>query len=391
MSSSKLNVAVIGCGLLAQSQHLPNIVSSERLTLHTCCDLNQAYLDHCQQRFSPRHISNDFHASIHHPEVDLIVVATTEKFRVPIVEAAAAAKKPVYMEKPVADSWANVRRIQQLVHASGIPFCVGHNRRCSPAMIEAQRIFRSHMDNPAPCNWRYDREGSNRMQLPAEDGVACMSIRINDDWYSWKRVHMEGPNSQYGGLLFEMTHFVDLACWFIQSDPVAVFTHSSGMLNHVVSIRFANGELASLLMASNGTFGYPKELYEVFGNGAAVVVDHMVEVRTAGIADAPTCITYPLLNDRHPDVGTELGLHGWLKKKHAACEEAAQQQDPLLQFTAEPDKGHARMLEAFIDEIEGKRGVVCGIDSAALASKICFAAMRSVDEKREVLLTEIDT
>ncbi len=386
---AKPRVAVVGCGLLAQATHLPNITKGNYAELHTCCDLNQDYLQVCKERFKPKKLSRDFGSAIADPDIDLVVVATTERFRIPIVEAAAAAGKPVYMEKPVADSWQNALVIQKIVNDSGIPLCVGYNRRASPAMIAAQEIFSSHMANPQPCRWRFDRMGKERMSLPDEDGVASMAIRINDDWHSWKRVHMEGDSNRYGGLVCEMCHFADIACWFMPSPPVAVSCMSSGRLNHVVSLRFAAGELVSIFMGSNGTFGYPKELYEAFGQGAAVVVDHMLEVRTAGIADAPLIQTFPMRKDRHPDVGTEGGLHGWLKKKHAACREAAEANDPMLQFTAEPDKGHDRMLQNFIEEIRGNRSAVCSIDAAMLASQITFAAVRSVEEEREVLLSEV--
>jgi hypothetical protein len=70
----------------------------------------------------------------------------------------------------------------------------------------------------------------------------------------------------------------------------------------------------------------------------------MLEVRTAGIPGSPAIKTFPMLNDRHPGIGTAGGVHGWLEKKRAACEEA--EQDPLRQFTAEPDKGHRRRWTA---------------------------------------------
>ena len=91
-----------------------------------------------------------------------------------------------------------------------------------------------------------------------------------------------------------------------------------------------------------------------------------------------------MLGDRHPNVGTEGGLYGWLAKKDAACREAAAKGDPLLQFTAEPDKGHARAVDAFVDEIRKTGPQVCGIDDAVLATKIAFAALKSSAEKRVV-------
>ena len=190
-------------------------------------------------------------------------------------------------------------------------------------------------------------------------------------------------------MLFEMTHFTDLCNWFLGAAPVEVFALETGMLNHAIIVRYAGGELATLNLCANGTFGYPKELYEAMGNGGMVVIDHLCEIRTAGIADAPARKTYPFLNDRHPQVGTAGGIAGWLAKKRAACEDAAASGDPLRQFTAEPDKGHAHALDRFIDQICHGGPVVCGIDDTVMATRVAFAAIRSAQERRIVALSEV--
>ncbi len=387
-SMKKLNFAVIGCGMLAQSQHIPNIVRSQKMVLHTCCDLSDETLRTCKDKFGALKISNDFNAVINDPDIDAICLAATEKLRLPVIAAAAKAGKPVYCEKPLARTLDEMYEIQKIVHKANIPFCVGHNRRSSPAMREARNIFRSHMENPKPCPWRYDREGSQRSLL-ADNGKAAISVRINDDWYSWKSWVFDKQQAPFGPMLFEMTHFTDICNWFLAAEPVEVVAIEQGMLNHAVIVRYKTGELASLFMCANGTFGYPKELYEAFGNGGAVVVEHMLEIRTAGIEDAPPRKVYPMLSDRHPNIGTQGGLLGWLEKKQAACAEAAKAKDPMRIFTAEPDKGHAHALELFADEICGKGPVVCGVDDAVMATRVAFAAIKSAAEHRIVKLSEI--
>lgn len=386
--NKRVNFAVIGCGMLARSQHIPNIARSERMVLHTCCDLSDEALADCQQTHGASHISKDYEAVIGDPEIDVICVATTENLRLPIIELAAVKGKPVYVEKPLATSLDEIYKIERAVKESGIPICVGHNRRCGPAMIEAHRIFRSHMTNPARCSWRFDREGSENLQRP-DDGVAAMSVRINDDWYSWKHWALDKKIAPNGPMLFEMTHFTDLCNWFMAAVPEEVVALEHDIFNHGIVIRYQTGEMATLLMCGNGTFGYPKELYEMFGNGGAVIVEHMVEVRTAGIEGGPDRAVFPMLHDRHPDVGVEGGLSGWLAKKREACREAAGQKDSSLIFTAEPDKGHARALDHFLDEIQGTGPIVCGIDDAVLATRVAFAAIKSVREKRTVRLDEV--
>jgi predicted dehydrogenase len=61
----------------------------------------------------------------------------------------------------------------------------------------------------------------------------------------------------------------------------------------------------------------------------------------------------------------------------------------MLQFTAEPDKGHAHALERFVDQIRGIGPEVCGVDASVLATRVCFAAIKSAQEKRWVQLSEI--
>jgi predicted dehydrogenase len=386
--NAPLNVAVIGCGSVARAQHIPNIVRSAKMTLHTCVDVDDGALAECRDVFGAKDIRKDFEGVIADPEVDMICVATTEKLRLPIIALAAKAGKAVYVEKPLATTLEEMQAIERVVVASGIPFCVGHNRRASPAMLEAQRIFRQHMADPVACPWRWRREGDHLPNLP-DDGVPSMSVRINDDWYSWKGWVFDKSQAPHGPMLFEMTHFTDVCNWFLADEPLEVTAVETGMLNMAVIVRYRSGALATIVLGNNGTMGYCKELYECMGNGGYLAVDHMLEVRTAAIEGAEAKITYPMIHDRHPQIGLEGGVSGWLAKKRAACEEAAAHNDPMLQFTAEPDKGHAHALERFVDQIRGLGPEVCGVEAAVLATRVAFAAVRSSRERRPVLLAEV--
>ena len=385
-----LNVAVIGCGSVARAQHIPNIVQSPRMILHTCVDTDEAVLAECRDVFGAKHIRRDFEGAIVDPEVDMICLATTEKLRLPVIARAAAAGKPVYVEKPLARSLEELYEIQRVVLTAGIPFCVGHNRRASPAMLDAQRLFRQHMTHPLPNPWRWRREGDILPSLP-DDGVPSVSVRINDDWYSWKRWVFDKDQAPHGPMLFEMTHFTDICNWFLADEPVEVTAVDTGMLNMSVIVRYRSGALATIVLANNGSMAYGKELYEFMGHGAYLAVDHMLEVRTAGMEGAPARITYPMIHDHHPHIGVEGGVSGWVAKKRAACDSAAAHNNPLLQFTAEPDKGHAHALERFVEQILGIGPEVCGVNSAVLATRVAFAAIRSARERRPVALAELES
>ena len=388
MSSQPVRFAVIGCGALAQSTHLPNLAGSTKASLVLCCDTSEPILDLCRDCFKPQRVTTDWHQAVTDPQVDAICLATTEKLRLPVIEAAAAAGKPVYVEKPLARELDEVYAIADVVKRYETAFCVGHNRRSSPAMIDAHRIFRNHMTTTQPCPWRWERERDGRPEL-AEESVASINIAINDDWFSWKSWVFDPQHAPYGPMLFEMTHFTDLCNWFLDAEPVEVFAMQSGMLIHAITVRYAGGELATLHMAANGTFGYPKERYELMGRGGIVVVDHMIEVHTAGIADASARTTYPIINDRYPHLGEEGGLYGYLAKQQQAYRDAEAHGDPRLTLHGGPDKGHAHQLNRFIDQITGTGPQVCGIDAAVKATRVAFAAILAATEHRIVSLNEV--
>ena len=381
--------AVIGCGALAKLQHLPNLAASRKATLQLCCDLDESALTECRERWGVPHTTTDLAEAVNHPEVDAICLATTEELRKEPIALAAEAGKPVYTEKPLARSLSEAYEIRDIVHRSGIPFCVGHNRRSSPAMVEAHRIFRDHMENPQPCPWRFDREGPElRPQLDC-DGAPGFTCRINDDWYSWKARGLNPERCFPGPMLYEMTHFVDLANWFISAQPVEAVALDVNMLNHGAIITYDNGSIATITMSASGTFGYPKELYEITGNAGFVAVDHMLEVRTGGIANVPDARHYPLQRDPFPELGRDGGLSGWMAKHRAAERRATDEGGDAFQYAPFADKGHAHQLDRFVDEMRGEGAVVCGVDDSILATEVCFTAIEAAHTKRAVRVEEV--
>ena len=72
-------------------------------------------------------------------DVDGIVITAPNDQHAPIIEAAAAAGKHVYTEKPVAVSLADLRRIRRAVTGSGIVFACGHSARRLSGLREMKR------------------------------------------------------------------------------------------------------------------------------------------------------------------------------------------------------------------------------------------------------------
>lgn len=76
-------------------------------------------------------------------DVDALVVTAPNDQHAPIIEAAAAAGKHVYTEKPLAVALADVRRIKQAVTSAGIVFACGHSARRLAGLRVMKRLITS--------------------------------------------------------------------------------------------------------------------------------------------------------------------------------------------------------------------------------------------------------
>jgi len=185
----------------------------------------------------------DWQDAVENPDVDLIVLCTHTNLRSEVILPALASGKPVFVEKPLANTIAEMHRIAAAVRQTGVPVCVCHNRRSSPAILELRRLLGKavHSDGGWPPS--VDRtEGGKRPPVPEEKQIS-MLMRVNDDSRSWKDwILHEGESI----LFAEMVHFVDVALWLNPSPPVRVFAEGSARGNFTLLIRFQDGSLATI-------------------------------------------------------------------------------------------------------------------------------------------------
>ncbi|MFN9084281.1 MAG: Gfo/Idh/MocA family protein, partial [Acidobacteriota bacterium] len=74
-------------------------------------------------------------------KMDCVVIASPDHQHWPMLEAALAAKKDVYLEKPLSKSLDESRIMIHAVRASKQVVQVGMQRRSAPALIEAKRLM----------------------------------------------------------------------------------------------------------------------------------------------------------------------------------------------------------------------------------------------------------
>jgi predicted dehydrogenase len=98
------------------------------------------------REFAAKHglgLARAFEEALADRSVDAMVLATPHSLHLPQVLAAAAARKPVFCEKPLALTRADAGQMVDACRRAGIVLGVGQNRRWWPAMRELSRVVAS--------------------------------------------------------------------------------------------------------------------------------------------------------------------------------------------------------------------------------------------------------
>jgi len=360
--------AVVGCGALAQAMHLPNIRQNPRTRLAVTCDISRDAAAGCKEKFGAERFETDWRKVAEADDIDVIVLATHTNLRGELIIPALLAGKPVYTEKPLSIHRQEMVDIVKTSRETGVPVCVGHNRRSSPAMLEFKRLLSKAESGMIPPDASVDRR-AGRKPIP-EEGQMQILMRINDDARSWK----EWIFWDEEGIMFaEMVHFIDLALWMNKGYPVKLYAEGSCRGNFTLIMRFNDGSITTLVHTMVGNFEYPKELFEATSNNITVAMDQHVEVRQMGLADEPALSVFPYAKES--SWAAETGMTGYIhtiEQEQKAAQRERRAPRPLI-----VDKGHYRHLDRFLDFLEGRGENPCDVESAVPVNRIAAKFLES--------------
>lgn len=159
------------------------------------------------------------------------IVATPNALHVPVALDCLARGVPVLVEKPVADTVEDARRLVEAQAASGVPVLVGHHRRHNPIAQRARAIVQS------------GRLG----RLVAVHAQA--TFLKPDDYFdvAWRRAPGGGP------VLINLIHDIDLLRFLVGEVEQVLSATSSAVRGFAVEdtaaavLRFAGGALGTVL------------------------------------------------------------------------------------------------------------------------------------------------
>ncbi|XAO26486.1 hypothetical protein I312_105323 [Cryptococcus bacillisporus CA1280] len=137
MSQNKvLNVAVVGCGEVAQIAHIPNlVVASDKYKITALCDVSVKSVELCGSRFGVTNIFTSVTEMLDSSiPIDLVFILTADQFHAENIIECANAGKHVMIEKPMAQTLAEYDAVEEARVKNGVVVFVGYMRRYAPAL-----------------------------------------------------------------------------------------------------------------------------------------------------------------------------------------------------------------------------------------------------------------
>ena len=243
-------MGVIGVGRIGRL-HLENLAHRiPQAEVVAVSDVSIAAAESCAAAIGIGRVEKDYRALLEDRDIEAVLICSSTNTHAEMIVEAAARKKHVFCEKPIALDLPTIDRALAAVKASGVKLQIGFNRRFDSNHLRLAKLI---------------REGKI-------GDVHILRITSRDP---------APPPMEYvkvsGGIFLDMMiHDFDLARYLLGSEVEEVFTMAAvrvepaigkaGDLDTaVVSLRFANGAIGTIDNSRKAVYGYDQRV-EVFGS-----------------------------------------------------------------------------------------------------------------------------
>jgi len=316
-------VAIVGCGLVGAKRAAA--LAGARLV--ACADLDESRAAALAKTSSGAVADADWRKAIERPDVDIVVIATTNDMLAPIAQHAVESGKHVLVEKPAARSVPEIGMLIESARRSGKLVRVGFNHRYHPAVQQAHAIVASGVIGDLMfLRGRYGHGGR---------------LGYEKEWRA------DPARSGGGELIDQGVHMIDLSRWFLGD-----LTHIEGAAhtyfwnmkvddNAFLTLGTAGGQTAFLHVSCTEW----KNLFslEIYGRTGKLHIDGL-----GGSYGVETLVHYQMRPEMGPPDARRSEFPG-------------------------PDRSWEREFQEFLEDIRLGRAPAAGLDDARAALAIVGA------------------
>ncbi|MCL2404661.1 MAG: Gfo/Idh/MocA family oxidoreductase [Defluviitaleaceae bacterium] len=120
-----MKVAVIGCGTIANSAHIPSYINNPITEIKYFCDIIPEKAMEAVSKYGCGIAVTDYREVLADPEVTAISICTPNDVHAPIAIDAMRAGLHVLCEKPAARTFHEAQQMQQVQHETGVTLNIG--------------------------------------------------------------------------------------------------------------------------------------------------------------------------------------------------------------------------------------------------------------------------
>ena len=335
-----IGIGVVGLGRLGYV-HASNVAKLPSARLSAVCDVDESLAQSTAKAIGCKWYTN-VKDMVNDTDIDAVCVVTPTAYHLEPVSVVAQSGKPLFLEKPLAASLSESKKVMEIIQQSGIKCQIGFQRRFDPDYAKArQMIHEGAIGKPVYIN------GYARDPFPPPP---------------WAMDPTKG-----GGLYIDMLlHDFDIARFLMNDEVVLVNADESNLVvdgqgvtrfadNVIVNLRFANGALATYHASMHAEYGYDVRT-EVYGSNGNLIIGGL-----------------------H---GTEVTLcskHMGITKPHT-FQQQGQQPHFMLRFR----EAYENEIEEFVRAVLDDTPVKVDARDAMQAFKIALAATEAGAEKTGV-------
>ncbi len=141
MANDKIKVAVIGCGTIANSAHIPSYMANDTCEIKYFCDIIPERADAAVEKYGCGKAIYDYHEILDDPEIEAVSVCTPNLAHPTISIDFLRAGKNVLCEKPAARTYAEALEMQKAQHETGKVLNIGVVNRFNENVNQIRKLI----------------------------------------------------------------------------------------------------------------------------------------------------------------------------------------------------------------------------------------------------------
>ena len=332
--------------------------------------MNYAVLDGVRAEYPAEYVTHDFARVCEDPDIDAVLIGTKPSFRLPIMSAAVAHGKHIFVEKPMSMDLMETIDMYRLICGSRSRFMVGHNRPYSPIMRDAKDLFQRA-----------------RLGCDARANRSLIIYRIVGEAQLWPEHHRSSVLRGESTIIHELTHIFDLLNWLLDAEPTSVFAAGGGNMDNTITLEYPDGTTAVIISGDNGSAGYPKEWLEINTNHTVISARSFVELVFSGERLGHGRRLYPYTVDGKSVSTSFHDYENLIWEARVSITDREREHGYYYHKMPLENKGHAEELDAFYDLVVKGIPIAADVRRSALATLIALQAIDSLHARQPLRLT----